>query len=862
MVTSGGRLFAIVDEGPNVSLAQPAKWRLVARDAFNGVVLWKLPVGPWEGVLRPFRSGPTELARRLVAVGERVYVTLGYNKPLTALDAATGKVVRTYAGTEDAVEIICAGGTLYLVCGSIDQAEYTESLRQAGASPAPRGKRLLAIEAETGDTIWERSSEDTYELMPTTLCLQDNRLFFQNTRHVVCLDSQSGQVKWKADRPVSTDRLSWSAPTLVVHEGVVLSADRSVPSGAGRQRTTWKVTASPGNKETAVGELIALSAKDGAELWRCKTALGYNSPPDIFVANALVWTGSAPGRNTLDFTEGRDFRTGLVKQRLETAVAFNSAHHHRCYRDKATEQFILLGRTGVELIDLSGGKPVRHCWIRGGCQYGVMPANGLLYLPAHSCACYIQSKLSGFWAVAPKRRESEISNLKLVLSEAEGSQRLQKGHAYGKISNMKSQISNPTDWPTYRCDAGRTGRTSAAVPAELNSLWRTGIGGRVTAPVVGGGILVAAAVDAHMIHALDAEGGRALWRYRAGGRIDSPPTIYEGKAIFGCADGNVYCLRLTDGKLVWRFQAAPADRRTVASGQIESLWPVTGSVLVQDGVVFCTAGRTSFLDGGMYLYRLDPTTGALLGRTRFYDRNPETGEQPEEIIEDVELPGTLPDVLVCDGQHIYLRDKVLDLDGTQQDGYQPHLYSSAGLLDDSWWHRTYWMWGERNWGRASGWHVLPAFRPTGRILVTDRDTVFGYGRRNVRTNNMQGYRLFRADKEVRTLDTKIRNNNQALMKYQKPAKVKYHWSRETPVVVRAMVLAADVLFTAGPVMTGADEPAFDRNTGAEILAVSARDGRTLSRRSLDAQPVFDGMAAAGGKLYISTLDGKIECLGK
>ena len=71
------------------------------------------------------------------------------------------------------------------------------------------------------------------------------------------------------------------------------------------------------------------------------------------------------------------------------------------YRNKATDQLIFLGRTGVELIDLDGGKPVRHCWIRGGCQYGVMPANGLLYLPAHSCACYIQSKLSGFWALAP-----------------------------------------------------------------------------------------------------------------------------------------------------------------------------------------------------------------------------------------------------------------------------------------------------------------------------------------------------------------------------------------------------------------------------------------------------------------------------
>ena len=73
-------------------------------------------------------------------------------------------------------------------------------------------------------------------------------------------------------------------------------------------------------------------------------------------------------------------------------------------------------------------------------------------------------------------------------------------------------------------------------------------------------------------------------------------------------------------------------------------------------------------------------------------------------------------MLVCDGQHVYLRDKVLDLNAVEQQSYRPHLYSSAGLLDDNWWHRSYWLLGERTWGRASGWHVIPNFRPSGRIL--------------------------------------------------------------------------------------------------------------------------------------------------
>ncbi|MCP4644928.1 MAG: class I SAM-dependent methyltransferase, partial [bacterium] len=46
VVSSGGRVFAIVDEGATAAVALPAQWRLVAWDAFSGVVLWKQDIGP------------------------------------------------------------------------------------------------------------------------------------------------------------------------------------------------------------------------------------------------------------------------------------------------------------------------------------------------------------------------------------------------------------------------------------------------------------------------------------------------------------------------------------------------------------------------------------------------------------------------------------------------------------------------------------------------------------------------------------------------------------------------------------------------------------------------------------------------
>ena len=89
LVSGGGRLFYIMDEGSRVSIQMPPKWTLIARDAFNGTVLWKQPIREWHSHLWPLKSGPTALARRLVAEGDRVYVTLGLREPVSVLDAAT-----------------------------------------------------------------------------------------------------------------------------------------------------------------------------------------------------------------------------------------------------------------------------------------------------------------------------------------------------------------------------------------------------------------------------------------------------------------------------------------------------------------------------------------------------------------------------------------------------------------------------------------------------------------------------------------------------------------------------------------------------------------------------------------------------
>ena len=111
MTSSGGRLFYIYDEGPTSIMHRPPKWRLIARDAFNGKLLWKRDIPTWMTHLYNFRGGPKQLSRRLVSVGQDVYVTLGLSAPVEKLDGATGETLMTYRDSVRTEEIIHHDGS-------------------------------------------------------------------------------------------------------------------------------------------------------------------------------------------------------------------------------------------------------------------------------------------------------------------------------------------------------------------------------------------------------------------------------------------------------------------------------------------------------------------------------------------------------------------------------------------------------------------------------------------------------------------------------------------------------------------------------------------------------------------------------
>ncbi len=571
--------------------------------------------------------------------------------------------------------------------------------------------------------------------------------------------------------------------------------------------------------------------KDGTRLWNCPCRECCNAPVDVLVAGGLVWTGDIVAGKDPGFTAGRDPRTGAVQRTRPRDQEFFTTGmvHQRCYRNKATNDYLVIGRAGVEFIDVHTGQPVPNHWVRGTCQYGVMPCNGLLYAPSNACACFIAAKLNSFNCLTSQSERGERAPMV--------GERLERGPAY-QVSSVKFEVvgcarhtsslgpgeengvrctpyrlptsdcSLPTsqDWPTYRHDAARSGRASAAVPfgprARLDAVDRRpaqqrGRGGgqasrrpdRYPYDSRPGQPDGPAAVDVHR---------RRSHRLAADRLAGTGPVRQRRRLGLLPADGG-WGSRLA-------LRAAPYERRIVAYGQLESLWPVSGSVLVRDGVVYCAAGRSSYLDGGMRLCRLEAKTGALLSETPLDDRDPQTGFQKKDVVQGTNMPGALPDILSCDDSSVYMRHRRFDLAGQPQPGNVDHLFSAAGFLDGTWWHRTYWLIGTTMGTNYAGWPNMGNRLPSGRLLVVDGDTVYGFGLNqyahtgahvgidaetifNYQPNQDADHRFtyyhaFAMEKRRRNVDLK-------------PVK-QYQWSVRLPVLARALVLAGDTLFFAGP----------------------------------------------------------------
>jgi len=867
MVSGGGRLFAIVDESPP-STFHPyigGKFFLIARDAFNGMLLWKKPIRDWGWKSWGWRQNvrfaqPIQLPKRMVVDGDRLYVTMGFNAPVSVLDARTGSPIRILKGTDYADELLMAGGKLVLgvhekPAPPIEQATVHSAGSTRRKKPDPPKmlrKRIVVIDPQSGRTIWTSPQLDAlagrFDVVGARthleLTVRSQRVFAITKKEIVCFALQDGKRLWSQPRgPHPTHRMML---------GVNMSDNCTVVADDNRLYVAQPVGSLRNTFHTIPCDLYAYDAKTGKPLWSLRRRIGsfaWGIHADVFLIGGKIWAhehieSKMKGADPMDQDDIKyalvaiDPKTGGIDKRIDTRTIFNIAHHHRCYRNNATERFILTGRRGTELTDLKSGEISVSHWLRGECRFGMIPANGLLYSPPDPCSCHARIKVGGLLALADG-----------AAPKADPSPRLVKGPAYRKAQAGPAGVN---DWPMHRGNIHRQGCAAQKVGA-VTQAWKVDIGDAISQAICVGDTVFVSCRNTHRILALNAANGKELWNFTASGRVDSAPTFSTGRLLFGSTDGYVYCLRAKDGQLAWRFRAAPAANLILARDQLESSWPVHGGVLVHEGLAYFVAGRSSYLDGGMYAFALDAATGEIRKQRRITSSHSDKHMPHSDQVYDAD--GALNHILVTDGQTVYLQSKPLFPNKPSAAApARPFLLATCGMLDGAMFNRF-------------GWAFVGASKFTGSLIVHDDERL--YAARATKSLNRSstfqvgsGYLLMEADLPAQSESfAQFEKSAYSYLGYR-AAKPKFNWQAKIPVRGQAMLLTPDALLAAGlPDEISEKDPyaALEGRKGGKLLIIDRKTGKTRSETPLDSPPVWDGLTMASKRIFIAQKNGALVC---
>jgi hypothetical protein len=243
------------------------------------------------------------------------------------------------------------------------------------------------------------------------------------------------------------------------------------------------------------------------------------------------------------------------------------------------------------------------------------------------------------------------------------------------------------------------------------------------------------------------------------------------------------------------------ERRMMAYAQVESVWPVIGSVLVLGDRLFANAGRTSESGGGIALVAINPVDGSTLWGAAISG-----GAQG------------MNDLLFADNGKIGWRGAAFDPEkgGLVKAAMTLTSKSQGGLLDGSWAEM-------RNRRSGKGFAVD---RVIGNLLAWDADTIAGLGTYFV--------------KSEMSVDP------------GKPPQPKWGMPDKPKRNLEAVVLAGNKVVYAGRA----------GETNGFLLLVNRADGKVLQDIPLDARPVYDGLAIAHGRILLSLGDGTVRAYGK
>ncbi len=790
---------------------------LIARDAWNGTQLWRKNLGAI------FYGGLFYTARApMVAMDGKVWA-VNKERQILEIDGESGEVLRQFQPEFMTAHLLKMDGVL--VAATWKGGDYVGAKTGIDRRPLDIEMTEGAVEAfdlTSGEKIWDsphlatslrgadgrvylvhRSGADEFEIAKRAKRRGEEAKPTRGSQTVVALDLRTGDVLWELGaQELETKGVDHLAIGLAGMGGVAVS------------KNSYAIT--PG-QESSGREAIWLDGASGEVKVR-KPGAGF---PVLFENHVHL------GGVAYDPASGQP-AAGVKGVNVGTTVCTPQV-----YVNGITTQ----NRSLRYVVD---GKPETFGAARGSCMFAAIPANGAFYTAQTYCAC-APGTAPGFISFGPigtePTPEDVIAGSKLV-----------KGPSYGRQTG-----SGADGWFTFMGNAERgnanpgaqlpAGELSiewqaqiAAPMAETNveGSWKDSLAGLTTAPVASGGHVFAADLHRRKVVMLGAADGEVIWERYIGGRVTTPPTVYDDLCLFGAGDGYVYALDKTDGSLAWKLRMAPEERRMVSYAQLESPWAAFSSVLVDsDGIAYASAGRTTGAESGIVVRAFRPKTGEVLWS--------QVIAYPEGSRAD-----HTNDVMYLSGTGLHLMKTVLDRK-TGEPKTNPAVAYEQAL---------------RAWNRA---RVLalrenkpePPKPEAPAVLAMHNQGIEGLaspnwtklGNRRRRDTTLDGIRG-----PILAFDGKTVAN--ARNGFQR-GETTVQWGKtgENEQVTAIAMGANAVVYGGGFYPEDGSEQGFlriiDRATGKETFS-----------RKFPAPLSFQGLAIEGGKVFATFEDGKLVCLGE
>ena len=576
---AGGRSFLAIGHIAHHRREWHTLNKLIARNAYNGTVLWERDLP--EGYL---------VHRSAFIATKDVFYMIGGDRCLQ-VDARTGEErgsIRLPGVDGEWKWMAMKDGILYVLAGDRDPGTQTMKGDRSfggwswgdlskGYYARPRvpfgfGKTLAAYDLATRKVLWKHGEERPID--SRCMSITGEKIFiYCPEAHLRGLSTRTGNVLWTNSDPGML--------------GLIEQPGKKLTSTPGF-RTACMSVATPDAliiQGQTRNNVIAVSTEDGYLLWKKKKVT--NNPNAIFVDDTVILGVGERGEHV-----ALQPKSGEVAQRLGFVK-------RACTRLTAsTDSFFVRGE-GTLRFDRATREFTVDGAIRPACNDGAMPANGLLYLGPWQCDCNLS--LIGHMARC-SAGDFRFDGL------ATDEERLVTLASDGEP--VADLTIGANDWPTYRGDNRRSASSGSSVAAAPNVAWtyRPVRPSTPTEATTAGGLVFTSGDDGK-VRAISLETGKLEWEFATGGPIKYPPTIHDGRAYVGSADGRVYALEAATGRGLWEFRAAPIDRHLLVYGNVSSTWPVNSGVLVDDGIAYFAAGIIDH--DGTHVYAVDAHTGKL-----------------------------------------------------------------------------------------------------------------------------------------------------------------------------------------------------------------------------------------------------------